>query len=166
MNQRTIFFIIRSSINIGSVAMISILLGSCATVQRLRFQQPTASLEGVEITGIGLKGGSLRLLLDVYNPNSYDIHTVRVDAGLDIEDVHFGDARIDERITLAQSSTTRVPVPVRFTWEGVGAGARGLLGHGSVRYVLDSTIYVDTPLGDRRIMIQTSGEVPLRDLVR
>ena len=51
-------------------------------------------------------------------------------------------------------------------WEGVGAGARALLGHGSVRYLLDSTIYVDTPLGDRRIMIQTRGEVPLRDLVR
>lgn len=157
---------IRSSINIGSVALISILLSSCATVQRLRFQQPTASLEGVEITGIGLDGGSLRLLLDIHNPNPYEIETVRVDAGLDIEDVHFGDAVLRERVALTPESTTRVAVPVRFTWEGVGAGARALLGHGSVRYLLDSTIYVDTPLGERRIMIQTSGEVPLRDLVR
>lgn len=100
--------------------MISILLGSCATVQRLRFQQPTASLEGVEITGIGLKGGSLRLLLDVYNPNSYDIHTVRVDAGLDIEDVHLA--------TQGSTNASRSPsrqlhaCPSRFDLRGRGWG--------------------------------------------
>ena len=151
----------------SSRALLPILvLASCATVQRLSFQAPTASLDGVEITGIGLQGGSLRLLLDVVNPNSYEIRTTRLEVGLDLEGVHFGDAFLEDRVVLEPNETTRVIIPMRFTWSGVGAGARALLASGSVRYVMESRVWIGTPLGDRTVELRNEGQVPLADLAR
>ena len=57
----------------------AVLLGSCATLRQLSFERPTVELDMVEISGLDLYGVSLVLLLDVYNPNAYEIQTTRID---------------------------------------------------------------------------------------
>ena len=57
-------------------------------------------------------------------------------------------------------------MPLSFTWEGVGAGARALLRKGSVNYGLTGRIVVEAPFGERTVILGTNGTVAVRDLVR
>lgn len=143
-----------------------VLLASCATLRQLHFEQPTVELQAIEVTGIGLSGGSLLLVLEVFNPNDYDIRTTRVEASLELEETHFGNATLEGDETLVAGSHTLVEIPAEFTWEGVGAGARALLGRGSLRYELESRLQVETPLGGHTVTLRNRGDVPIRDLVR
>lgn len=130
------------------------------------FQEPSAQLVAVAVTGLGIEGGSLRLDLDVTNPNAYELRTVRIAVGVDLAGTHFGDADLPREVVLPARGTTRLEVPVRFTWSGVGAGARAMLGRGAVRYDLTGTLTLGTPLGDKRIGVRGAGDVTLRDLAR
>lgn len=146
-----------------SVLPSLVVLAACVSVPS--FERPTAELDAVQVTGIGLTGGSLNLLLDVYNPNSYDIRTTRIEAGIDLEETHFGEVALDKDIVLPSRRHTVVELPVSFSWSGVGAGARGLLGRGSVRYSLDARVRVQTPVGEHTVGFRDAGVVPLSKML-
>lgn len=149
---------------------VSLVLGlgllGCALAQRVRFQAPSAQLTGVSVTGLGLQGGSLDLKLDVFNPNSYTLRSTRLQVGVDLENTPFGTAAIDRPLELAPAAHSEVRIPLTFTWSGVGAGARALLGKGSLNYGLTGRILVDTPLGERSVDLRTNGVVAVADLTR
>ncbi len=140
---------------LGSVAL------SCSLFQRIRFEEPDVSLEAIEITGLDLSGVSLVLWLDVFNPNDYDLRTTRVEADLELEGSRFGRAQLSEAAVLGAGLHTRVGVPAEFSWQGLGAGARGLLERGSVRYQLDTRLRVETSFGGRNLTLRRRGEVPV-----
>lgn len=144
---------------------VAVGLAACSPLARLRFERPSVGLAAVEITGLGLQGGSLDLLLDVHNPNGYELRTTRIAVGIRLEDTQFGDVALARASVLPARETTRVVVPLSFNWSGVGAGARGLLGRGAVRYRLDGRLDVDTPVGSRGVDLALDGDVTLRDLV-
>jgi len=133
---------------------------------RFTFQEPTTELVGVEVAGLGFEGGALRLLLNVHNPNAYALRTTRIAVGIDLEGTHFGDVALPQDVSLPANQTTPIRIPLSFTWSGIGAGARGLLGHGAVQYVLTGQITVGTPLGDRAVPVRRSGQVTLGDVMR
>jgi LEA14-like dessication related protein len=141
---------------------LATLLTACAG---LSFQQPTAALIAVELTGLGLEGGALNLQLDVHNPNRFDLRSTRVALGLDLDGTHFGDIDLGRAVLLPAGATTRVELPLRFQWSGVGAGARAMLGRGAVRYDLTGYLYVQTPIGERAVGVRVGGDVALRDLM-
>lgn len=144
------------------LALTTLTLAGCATMRKaLTFTEPEVALERIDITGLGINGGSFDLVLDVYNPNGYDIRGTRLELGLDLEGTHFGDALVERPIALASEAHSRVVVPVQFTWAGVGAAARALIERQAVMFTLAGAVVVDTPLGDRRVGVQRSGEVPL-----
>jgi len=148
-----------------SIAVV--FLAGCATLRHaLNFQEPQIALQEINITGLGLTGGTLDLILDVYNPNDYRLRSTRLEVGLDLEDKHFGDALLDRPLDLSPTNHSRVVVPVRFEWAGAGAGMRALLGRRSIRYTLGGAVLLDTPIGDRRVGLKGTGEVPLRKLLR
>jgi LEA14-like dessication related protein len=147
-------------------ALLPLLLASCATLRQLQFETPTVELAAIEITGIGVSGGSLLLVLDVFNPNDYDIRTTWVEASLELDDTHFGTATLEGDETLLASSRTTVEIPAEFTWEGLGAGARALLQRGALHYDLETRLRVETPIAGRTVTLRNRGEVPIRDLVR
>lgn len=152
-----------------AVALASLMgggLAACALFGGFRFERPTIDLTAVEVTGIGLTGGSLNLVLDVYNPNRYELRAGRLSVALALEETHFGDALVERPVVLPPREHTAVDVPLRFTWEGVGAGARALLTRGSVRYAMDGQFLAETPAGERGVELRTGGVVTIRDLVR
>lgn len=145
----------------------SLVLSACATFRAaLRFEEPQVELEQINITGLSLTGGTLDLVFDVYNPNDYRLRSTRLEVSLDLEDSHFGEALIDKPLDLSPENHSRVVMPVRFEWAGVGAGARALLTRQGVRYALTGAVLVETPLGDRRVALTGRGEVPLRKLLQ
>lgn len=140
-------------------------LTACATLQQaLRFQEPSIALQEIRVTALDLSGGTLDLELDVLNPNDFALRTIRMELGIDLEQVHFGDALLESAIELPSQQHTLVTVPVRFEWAGVEAGARGLLTRQAIHYGLTGVATLGTPIGDRRVNLRGSGEVPLRAL--
>jgi LEA14-like dessication related protein len=145
---------------------VALLCLGCATLGRLVFTEPELQLEEINITGLGLTGGTLELVFDVYNPNDYRIRSTRLEVGIDLEGTHFGDALLDRPLDLSPTNHSRVVVPVRFEWAGLGAGAKALLTRKAVAYGLTGTVALDTPLGDKRVVVTGKGDVPLRALLR
>lgn len=142
-----------------------LLIGGCATLKNaFHFEEPALQLQEVRITGLDLTGGSLDLALDVFNPNEFRLRTVRMELGVDLEQVHFGDALLENAVELPAQQHSLVIVPVRFEWAGLGAGARGLLTRQAIRYGLTGVATLGTPIGDRRVNLHASGDVPLRAL--
>jgi LEA14-like dessication related protein len=145
--------------------LVALGVAACGPFSQYGFQRPTVELAAIDITGLGLQGGMLDLLLDVHNPNSYELRTTRVAAGIYLEGTHFGDAALTRASVLPAGETARIVVPVTFSWSGMGSGASGLLARGGVRYRLDGRLDLDTPAGRRGVDVSTEGTVTLRNLV-
>jgi len=147
-----------------SVAVV-VVVAACATLRGLTFQDPEVSLQEVQITGIGLTGGTFNLVFDVWNPNDYRLRSTRLEVGIDLEGTHFGDALLDRPLDLSPTNHNQVVVPVRFEWAGVGAGAKALLSRRAVAYAIAGRVLLDTPLGDKAVGLTGKGNVPLRKLL-
>jgi len=139
---------------------------ACATLSKLSFHEPELQLQEINVTGVGLTGGTFELVFDVYNPNEYRIRSTRLEVGVDLEATHFGDALLERPLDLSPTNHSRVVVPVRFEWSGVGAGAKALLTRRAVAYDLTGTVLLETPLGDQRVTLRSSGNVPLKPFMR
>src|SRR6266568_698546 len=149
-----------------AVLSVALLAASCATLGRLSFREPDLQLQEIDITGIGLTGGTFDLAFDVYNPNDYRIRSTRLEVGIDLEGTHFGDALLERPLDLSPTNHSRVVVPVRFEWAGVGAGAKALLTRQALGYGVTGRVLLDTPLGDKTVTLRGKGNVPLRKLIR
>ncbi|MGH7547865.1 MAG: LEA type 2 family protein [Gemmatimonadales bacterium] len=144
---------------------LTAVLVACATLGKLVFQEPAIELQEINITGLGLSGGTLDLVLDVWNPNDYRIRSTRLEVGIALEGTHFGDALLDRPLDLSPTNHSRIVVPVRFEWAGLGAGAKALLTRKAVAYGITGTVALDTPLGDKRVVVTGTGDVPLKKLL-
>jgi LEA14-like dessication related protein len=147
-----------------SVAVV-VIASACATLRGLTFQEPEVSLQEIQITGIGLTGGTFNLVFDVWNPNNYRLRSTRLEVGIDLEGTHFGDALLDRPLDLSPTNHNQVVVPVRFEWAGLGAGAKALLSRRAVAYTIAGRVLLDTPLGDKAVGLTEKGNVPLRKLL-
>ena len=159
-------FLGTTSINRWVSAALVFFTSGCATLQQFSFEQPEFDLASVRIDGLGLTGGSLTLLVDVDNPNGYDLRTAQIDMAIDFEGTRFGEAYLDGSTRFGSQEVTAIELPLSFRWAGVGAGARALLERGAIGYTLATTLTVDTPLGARAIEMTTRGSVPVRRLIR
>ncbi len=128
--------------------------------------KPELALQEIDITGIGLTGGTFDLVFDVWNPNDYRIRSTRLEVGIDLEGTHFGDALLDRPLDLSPTNHSRVVVPVRFEWAGIGVGAKALLTRQAVGYGVTGRVFLDTPLGDKTVMLTGQGNVPLSKLLK
>jgi LEA14-like dessication related protein len=148
-----------------AAGMVWLGIAGCVVPRSAVFRQPDVSLKEIHVTGLGLSGGTLDLVFDVFNPNPYRIRSTRLEIGLDLEQTHFGDALFERPLDLSPENHSEVLVPVRFEWAGVGAGAKGLLKRQAVAYGVTGAVLLDTPLGVQRVALHGQGEVPLH-LVR
>ncbi len=150
---------------VHTVFAAALFLAGCATFRAaLNFQEPQVELKQINITGLGLTGGTMDLVFDVFNPNDYRLRSTRLEAQLDLEGTHFADGLIDKPLDLSPSNHSQVVMPIRFEWAGVGAGARALVTKQAVAFGLTGTVFLDTPLGDKQVQVHGHGNVPLSKL--
>jgi LEA14-like dessication related protein len=141
--------------------LVLIGVAGCAAFSRANFQDPQIELNSIAVRGIGLTGGTLDLMLDVTNPNSFDIKGTRIEVGLDVEGTHFGDVVLDDAFNLPQGQPTRVVIPLTFNWAGVGAAARSALSYGTVKYEMEGKAGIQTPWGVEQVPFKREGSVAL-----
>lgn len=148
------------------IALGAAALTACALVQQFSFVEPTVDLAAVRVTALDLSGGSLDLVLDVHNPNSYALRGGRFEGDVALEGAPFGAVSRDAPWTLPAQGDTALTVQLAFSWSAIGAAARAVLDRGSVRYRLGGRVLVGTPVDERWVRLEQAGEVPVERLLR
>ena len=120
----------------------------CATLGRKVFKEPVVNFQQMSITGLGLTGGSLDVVLSVYNPNNFRLDASRLTYNLMIDSVRFGSGALDQQFAVQSGDSTIVRLPINFTYAGIGAAGRQLLNTGAINYRVTGDMTVGTPLGN------------------
>ncbi len=128
-------------------ASLLIGLGACATMSRQSFQNPTVELRDVVVKGIGLKGGSLDVILDVYNPNDYRIDASRMTYTVFAESLQVATGEVTKLTTLDNRKMSTITLPVTFTMRELTQAANVLLQKGSIEYTVQGDFTLATPFG-------------------
>ena len=61
-----------------------LLLTGCAGLPAV-FKNPDLTLQRAVVRGVSLSGGTMDLVVGVYNPNRFDLQGTRLQLGLDVE---------------------------------------------------------------------------------
>jgi len=126
-----------------AVAVVS----GCATLARQAFSNPVVTVKDVQVKGIGLQGGSLDLVLDVYNPNEYRLDASRITYQVWVDSNQIATGDIEKLVTLTDKGNSEVTVPVNFTFASVQAALLHYAQRGSVDYRVTGAFTMKTPFG-------------------
>ena len=131
----------------GITALVAAAAG-CAAIGLGGFQEPVVRLRDVQITGLGLQGGSVDVKLSVYNPNKFKLDAIKMTYKVDIDSIPLGDGELGDRFIVQSHDSSEVRLPVRFTYAGLGAAGQSLLKAGSLNYRVRGDFTVSTPIGN------------------
>jgi len=131
--------------------------GGCATLGVGGFKQPLVQFSDVKIRALGLSGGSLDVVLSVYNPNGFNLNATRLTYRLMVEDKDLGNGVLDHAFNVRGKDSTLVTIPMDFTYAGLGVAGQQLLSRGSVNYRVMGDITADTPVGSYTVPYDQRG---------
>ena len=132
----------------GLTAFAAVALAGCASLGLGSFREPLVHFNDAKIRGLGLSGGSVDVVLSIYNPNRFDLNATRLTYRLMVEDRDLGSGALNEAFRVGDNDSTYVTIPVNFTYSGLGSAGRQLLSTGSINYRIIGDFTVDTPLGN------------------
>ncbi len=133
---------------VAALAAASVALAGCATLGRQVFNNPVVSFKDVRFNGLGLQGGSVDVVLNVYNPNHYGLSAQRLDYQVMVDSTQLGTGAITRSFGVGGSDSTEVHLPLTFSYATLGSAGRALLSRGVVNYRVIGNITVGTPLGN------------------
>jgi LEA14-like dessication related protein len=131
----------------------------CSALGHAAFKDPVVHLRDVRVRGVGLTGGSLDVLLSVYNPNHYRLDATRLTYTVNLagDSIMIADGALDTKFTVNDNDSTIVTVPVSFTYAGIGAAGRSLLNTGAVDYHVLGDVTVGSPVGSFTVPYTATG---------
>lgn len=130
-----------------ALAALAALAMACASLGRSVFREPEVMYRDARVTGLGLAGGTVEIVLDVYNPNRFRLDGSKLTYRVDIDSVMLGAGSYDDRFTVERGDTAQIRLPLSFTYAGLGLAGQRLLQTGSVEYRVSGDMTVATPLG-------------------
>ncbi len=131
----------------AALAIAAVGGAACSSMARNAFGTPVVQLKDVRVKGVGLNGGSLDLVLDVYNPNAYRLDATKLTYSLYVDTNKVAVGEVLQRVQLDDKKTTQVILPVTFTFREMLGAAKVITGMGSVDYRVTGDVTVATPFG-------------------
>ena len=130
---------------------------ACSTLGKAAFADPVVTLKNVQVSSLGLTGGNLNVILNVYNPNGYRLDATRLTYRLLVDSTPLANGVMDTRFTVQDKDSTTVTIPVGCSWTGLGAGVRSIFNTGAVNYRVNGDVTVGTPVGNFTIPYSQTG---------
>lgn len=155
------------SLGSAAVLLLTLLTSACGGSV---YKQPQITLQNVQLGGLGLRGGTLLVSVEVVNPNRFALNANQLRYELALRDpeiqgdtswVDFATGVHDVPFAVAAGDTASVQIPVEFTYAGMGGAANALLRSGTFTYRASGTVDVRTPLGSYTVPFQKRGTVAL-----
>jgi LEA14-like dessication related protein len=125
-------------------------LGACSSV----VHEPEVRLDNISIGSVGFEGGTLRVRLNVINPNSFGLQAEGLEYLIEVaEDAEEGQAwdtlsvgTYDERVTIEADDSAFVEIPVRFRYRDLGTAISSLLASGTFDYRISGSVHMREPM--------------------
>ena len=121
---------------------------ACSGFVKSQFANPVVELKDVRVRGIGVQGGALDVVLDVFNPNPYRLDASRVTYKLLVDTSHIAEGIVDKLVTLETQKKSEVVLPVTFSTKQLIGAASAMQKTGSVEYSISGEVTVATPFGN------------------
>lgn len=137
--------------------VVTMAAAGCASMGKSVFKEPVVTLRNVQLNGLGLTGGSLDVILNVYNPNKFNLDATRMTYKLMVDSIPFGTGLVESKFTVAGRDSSTVRIPMDFSYTGIGEAGRQLLNTGSVNYRVTGDVIVGTPLGNFTVPYDRNG---------
>lgn len=131
-----------------TLALLVVAVTACASLGGGTFREPVVTYKDAVITGLGISGGSLEVVLSIYNPNSFRLEGTGLTYRVAVDSVPFGNGSFSDRFVVQEGDSTTVRLPLSFSYAGVGNAGRQLIQTGSVNYTVSGDITVSTPIGN------------------
>src|SRR3954451_12839968 len=109
------------------LATAAIAVAGCATLGKAALRDPIVTLQDVKVTGVGLNGGSLDVVLNVQNPNDFRLDATQMHYSVLVDTVPFANGTTTQQFTVEGKRSQQVHIPVNFTYSGVGQAGRQLM---------------------------------------
>jgi LEA14-like dessication related protein len=139
------------------IALLALASASCGGLGRGGFREPVVNFKDVRVGGLGLNGGTLNIVLSVYNPNSFALDAERLTYELMVDTLPLGSGALDKRFSVRSNDSTDVELPLRFTWSGASGAVRELINNGTVPYRVLGDLTVGSGVGDFTIKYDRTG---------
>lgn len=120
----------------------------CATLGMARFKEPVVNFHDLKVEGVGLTGGTLDVVLSIYNPNGFKLDATKLTYNLMIDTTALGSGTYGHHFAVQSGDSTLVTLPVSLNYSGLAAAGRQMIGKGSVNYRVTGDVTVATPLGN------------------
>jgi LEA14-like dessication related protein len=131
-----------------AAAAVTIAGGACASLARNVFEEPVVTFKEVRLNGLGVSGGDLDVLLNVYNPNNFALKATRLTYKLLVDSVPVGDGALADKFEVPKKDSSTVRIPISFNFAGLGSAGRDIINRGTVNYRVMGDVTVDTPIGN------------------
>lgn len=148
---------------VGALSALAVVLtlGGCAAA----FRPPTVRVAEVRLTAMNFTGGTLRVALEVENPNRYALESRDFRYTLAFADgpgeasswVTMAEGSVDETVRIEGGRTGEVDVLVPFEMTSMTAALGRLLRQGELEYRFTGVLLAGTPLGQKRIPFDQRG---------
>jgi LEA14-like dessication related protein len=139
------------------IALLALVSASCGGLGRGGFREPQVNFKDVRVGGLGLTGGTLDIVLSVYNPNSFRLDASRLTYQLIVDTLPLGSGAMDRHFSVGGNDSADVELPLKFTWSGATAAAREMMNSGSVPYRVLGDLTVGSGVGDFTIQYDRTG---------
>lgn len=125
-----------------------IALAGCASLGVGGFKQPIVNFNDLQVEGVGTKGGTVDVVLSVYNPNGYRLDATQLTYRLLVDTTAVGDGVYNTKFSVQSGDSSIVRLPVSLSYSGLAAAAKQLREKGSVNYRVLGNVTVATPVGN------------------
>jgi LEA14-like dessication related protein len=130
-----------------ALAVLALSLYGCKTLARQLFAQPVVEVKDVKVRAVGLQGGSLDVILDIYNPNEYRLDATAITYKVWVDSNEVATGTIEKMLSLSEKGRSEIVVPVDFTFAAVQKAIQGLARRGYVEYRVAGEASIATPFG-------------------
>lgn len=131
-----------------TLVLVAVAATSCKSLARQAMANPVVEVKDVVVKGMGTTGGSLDVILDVYNPNEFRMDATKITYELWVDSSRVADGAIDKVVTLGEKSRSDIIVPVNFTYNEMRAVLNKFMLRGVVDYQVKGQFTVVTPFGN------------------
>jgi LEA14-like dessication related protein len=131
-----------------ALAMVTLAATGCRTMARQAMANPVVEVKDVVVKGMGTQGGTLDVILDVYNPNEFRMDATRITYELFVDSTRVADGAISKLVTLGEKARSEITVPVNFTYNEMREVLNKFMLKGVVDYQVKGQFTVVTPFGN------------------
>lgn len=145
---------------IAAAALVA--LAGCRDLVRRAFSPPRATFRRIELQQLGLGGGRVAVMLELYNPNAYALTATGARYHLFVDDSFpVGDGATSDTVRVEAHDSATVRLPLEVQWSQLRAAGVDVLRAGSARYRIAGDVDVSTPVGTYAVPLEARGEARL-----